>query len=487
MTDTMARRMLRNLITLGVGNYGAMAVSLAISALLTRRLGVAAFGQLALLLMCSQVLSMVVANWTQTGVVRFGAQEFAEAGSASETLWTRVWLVAPWVCVASLILFVARDPLAAYLSVPAAGLLVVFAHFTASFALTTVGSIFQAGTAMSRYGALLFLDKAVMASLLLVLPATWVGAPVSVMGLYAASSLAVAIGGLMVLGRSAVSPIAFNPERYRQMLSFSLPLALSSWAGLLGTNWFDFIVIKWYRPVAEVGLYSLGTLLAGVVQQVAIVFSTLLLPELSVMVARGQHSQIKQLVERALPYWAFATSALFSTVVVGAAWAVPLIFGSAFAPSATVLALLMPASCALVLFSALSPLVAAVGSTWALTGICLASGLTNVVADLALVPRYGIVGAALATIIAYATSAVLVLVFVRRRLNIEVYGLSALAIPVGMVTIGFMVVDGALFYGVAVPAGATALFWLARRFRLFAADGGVVRADPTLAPGVRSQ
>jgi O-antigen/teichoic acid export membrane protein len=487
MTDTSARRMVRNLVALGAGNYAAMAVSLGINALLTRRLGVEAFGQLALLLMCSQVLSMAVANWTQTGLVRFGAQEFAETGSASAALWTRVWLVAPWALVVSALAFVAREPLARYLSVPAAGLLVVLAHFIASFALTTVGSVCQAAQAMSRYGALLFLDKAVMATLLLLLPAIWMGAPLRVLGLYAASSLAVAAGGATVLGRRSVLPVAFSAERYRRMLAFSLPLAFSSWAGVLGTNWFDLIVIRWYRPVAEVGLYALGTVLAGVVQQVAIVFSTLLLPELSVMVARGEDGQIKRLVERGLPYWALATSALFSAVVVGAAWIVPLIFGPAFARSAAVLALLMPASCALVLFSALSPLVAARGSTWALTSICVASGLTNVVMDLALVPRYGIIGAALATVIAYTTSAVLVLVFVRRRLNIDVYGLGLLALPVAAVSTCFVVADGILFYGLAMPAGAVTLIWLARRFRLFQGAANTPGADVTLAPGVRSR
>lgn len=487
MTDTMTRRLMRNFVALGAGNYGAMAVALAINALLTRRLGVDAFGQLALLLMCSQVMSMVVANWTQTGLVRFGAQEFAAHGSASAALWTRVWLVTPWAAAVSLLAFLLRGPLVDYLSIPLAGLLVVLAHFTATFVLTTVGSVYQAGTAMSRYGALLFLDKAVMAALLLLLPALWVGAPLSVMTLYALSSFAVAIGGAIALGRRAVLPISFDAERYRAMLAFSLPLAFSSWAGLLGTNWFDLIVIKWYRPVAEVGLYSLGTVLAGVVQQVAIVFSTLLLPELSVMVARGEHGRIKRLVERGLPYWALATSAVFTAVVLSAPWVVPVIFGSAFERTATVLALLMPASCALVLFSALSPLVAALGSTWVLTGICLASGLTNVVMDLALVPRYGMAGAAVATVIAYVTSAVLVLVFVQRRLHVDVRGLGLLALPVAVVTTCFMFADGVMFYGLAVPAGVVTLLWLARRFRLFRGDEPALGADATLAPGVRSR
>src|ERR1700687_1467911 len=89
-------RLLRNFLALGIGNYGAMAVALGINAVLTRRLGVEQFGRLALLLMVSQLLSLVTSNWPQFGFVRFGAREFASPGSIAETVWTRVWVAGPW-------------------------------------------------------------------------------------------------------------------------------------------------------------------------------------------------------------------------------------------------------------------------------------------------------------------------------------------------------------------------------------------------------
>ena len=469
-TTKLTGQLLRNLVVLGAGNYGAMAASLAINALLTRRLGVEAFGHLALLLMASQVVSLLTASWTQTAVVRFGAQEFAATGSVSETFWTRAWVVSPWALLGAVAMIVMRDRLAAYLSIPAWGIVVLIAHFLASFVLTTVGAVFQARNEMPRYGLVLFLDKAVMAALVLFLPPSQIGSPLVVLSLYAASSIAVAGGGLLVLGRPSLLPVVFSREASRRMLAFSLPLILSSWAGLLGTNWFDFVVIKWYRPVSEIGLYSLGTMLAGVVQQVTIVFSTLLLPQLSVMVARGEHDRIKQLVERVLPYWFLGTSVLFSLVVINAGWVVPLVFGAAFERSVLVLAILMPAASALALFNAISPLVSALGSTWVLTLICLVSGATNVVMDFAFIPRYGIGGAAVATTIAYATSAVLVLAFAQSRLKGSVFRLGLLALPVAVVCACFVTFDGLLFYLVAIPAGMLTVYALARAFRMFRAE-----------------
>src|SRR5205823_7253239 len=114
---------------------------------------------------------------------------------------------------------------------------------------------------------------------------------------------------------------------YRDMMLFSAPLLLSTWAGFFGTNWFDLVILKKYVPMSGIGVYSLATQLAGVVQQITIIFSTLILPHLSVIVAERQDARIKTFLERLLPYWLLATSILFSLTLVAARAVVPLIFG----------------------------------------------------------------------------------------------------------------------------------------------------------------
>jgi O-antigen/teichoic acid export membrane protein len=300
-----------------------------------------------------------------------------------------------------------------------------------------------------------------------------VNAPLIVLGMFAACSLAAAIWGLFLLGPRSVTPVTFDRQAYGTMMAFSLPLILSSWAGLFGTNWFDYIVIKQYRPFAEVGLYSLGCLMAGVVQQVTIIFSTLLVPQFSVMVAQGEHEKIAAFVGRVLPYWFLATSVLLMLVLLVAGPIVPLVFGEAFRESVPVLALLVLATCALALFNAFSPLVVAFGSTWVLSGICLVSGGVNVLMDFALIPSYGIAGAAFATVLAYATSALLVLVFVQTRVQARVVGLGVLALPVALVCLCFFLLQGLWFYALAIPAGMLSVYWLVGRFGLFGPEDAV--------------
>ena len=470
-------QLLRNLLVVGAGNYGAMVVSLAINAALTRRLGVEQFGHLALLLTASQVLALLGANWTQTALVRFGAQEFAASGTVADAFWTRIWIVAPWFACAGAVMLTANQYLAAYLMIPPWGILILIAHFLAAFLVLTVGSIFQARNEMRRYGLVLFLDKAVMATtLLLFLGSAWARSPVVLLGMYAASSMSVALWGVSRLGRS-LRTVPFNRDLYRQMTAFSLPLLLSSWVGLFGTNWFDILIMKRYRPLSEVGMYSLGTVLAGAVQQVTIIFSTLLLPQLSVMGGKGELDKIRTFVDRFLPYWFLAVSVLFSVVVLAADPLVPLIFGRAFAPAAPVLAILMLAACGLALFNAFAPLMSAFGATWALTGVGLISGSVNVVLDLLLIPGHGIRGAATATVISYGTSAILVLLYVQRRLGQNVFRVTLLMLPVTIVCAGFLLLDTFPFYVLAVPTCIVSVFWLTHQFKLFRGEDAMFVGD----------
>ena len=132
-----------------------------------------------------------------------------------------------------------------------------------------------------------------------------------------------------------------------------------------------------------------------------LVFSTLLLPKLSIMVSKGEESGIRSFLDRTLPQWLLATSVLFIVILLTARWALPAIFGPVFGDSVPVLELLLVASSALALFNGLVPLISASGLTWGLSIVTLISASSNVLLDFLLIPRFGIVGSAWATVLAF--------------------------------------------------------------------------------------
>lgn len=484
MSDGIAqfKRMAGGFLAVAVGNYGAMALAFVISAVLTRRLGAERFGGLALLMMAFQVLSLFASNWTHIGFVGFGSRVFAAGGSVADTLWARNWVVAPWATAGAIVILVFREPLAAYLGIPVWGLVIVYGHFVAAYGLTSLGAVFQARQEMSRYGTALFLDKTVTLALIGLLPAAWIATPLQVVVVYVLSSALVGGWCLWVLGWSALFPIRFDTQAFGELWRFSLPLIFSTWSGLLGTSWFDYVIIRRYLPLSDVGLYALASQLNGVAQQITIIFSTLLLPRLAVMVHRGEEERIRVFVARFLPYWFLGTSLLFSMILLGARPLVPLVFGAAFTDAARPLAILMLATSALTFFNAFTPLVSAYGLTWKLAIICCVCSLVNVVMDFALIPPFGIEGAAAATVVAYGTGAFTILEVVRRRLGGRIFQLGALSAPIVVVCGAFLLLDGGRFYAVAAAGAAISAYGLFRIFGLFGAEDRAFLKNIDLVP-----
>lgn len=467
MTQPLRRlqhRTVRDFLAVGTGNYGAIALSLAISVVLTRRLGAETFGRLALLLMASQVLSFFAANWTHIGCVRFGAREFASSRTVAATVWTRAWLMLPWAVTAGVALAVWRTPLAAYLGIAPWGLAVIFSHFLAAYAVALLGAVFQSRDQMRYYGVTLFLEKAVMLAAVALSPMAWIRNPLGVLVAYAVSDGLIVTVGWSVAGWQSLWPPTVDRRLLGEMWRFSLPLIISVWTGWLGTCWLDYVMIKWYLPLKELGWYALASQLGGAAQQVTIIFSTLLLPQASVMVANRDTEGIRRFLTRLLPFWLLGAAAFFSLALLVIHPVVPLAFGAGFNGAVPPLALLMIASSGLALYNGLTPLMCAYGATWILAGICVFSAAANVCLNRWWIPAYGINGAAAATVVAYWLSAGLVFGWVQRRVRCSLLPLLACSVPVAAVYLTLRWWPGPAGYVVATVVGVATVWGVARRY-----------------------
>ncbi len=480
------RRFFPGFVSVAAGNYVAIILSFGLNVVLTRSLGAHEFGRLALLMMASQVLALFASNWTLTSVVHFGAREFGERGSVARTFWSRMTLVMPWIAAAAVAMWLLQAPLASYLEIPGWGVHLVFVHFLLTTVFTTAGAVLQAMGRMERYGLMLVVDRAVALLVVLVaLQLRSLGA-LGVLACYVAGETIAAVVAFAAIGRRTLAPVAVRGGDLSAMWSFSLPLIASNWIGVFGTQWLDYAIIRRYLPLAELGRYSLAYQVAGVVQQLTIIASTLLLPQFSVLVRTGRERTIRNIVERMVPYWLLAFSAFLGVVLAVVRIAVPALFGEAFADSVPPLSLLLVAAAALAVFNSFTPLLMAHGATWLITGVCLVSAAVNVALNLALIPRFGITGAAAATAVAYGVSAALVLAATRRRLVTPLGRYAALTAPALAVYLCSTAVDGALFYLVAAVALSGAVLALVRMFGLFERSDLTLMAEVGMPAWVRS-
>jgi len=481
-----SKSFIRNFVGVSLGNYGAIALSFVLNVILTWRLGAEQFGRLALLIMAVQVLACLIANWTLTGLIKFGTQEFIRTGSLAETFWARTYIVAPWVVVAGIMIRIWQEEAAGYLSIPLWGVWVVFGYFLFSSLLLTVGSVFQASHRMDHYAVTLFLDKALAILAVLVLPLPYARDPVMILGCYALSSLLVSSWAVVSLGARMFLPVKVSREAICTLWRFSIPMIISTWVIIFGAQWIDFAIIKHFLPFSDLGLYSLASQVTGVVQQITIISSTLLLPHFVLLIEKEAHTDIKAAVEKVMPYGFLGFAFLLSAVVFSARLGMPLLFGPSFSGSVWPLMLLMIATMGLALFNTFSPLLNAHGLNWGITGILIISVSTNVFTNLLFIPAYGINGAAIARVVAYTIAAGLMLALIQKRFGIRTLRLGLFGCPVLIAVLSAVVFEGSLFYLAGVIGVAASSYCLVYMFGLFSREDLALAAQSNMPMFIKS-
>jgi O-antigen/teichoic acid export membrane protein len=171
----------------------------------------------------------------------------------------------------------------------------------------------------------------------------------------------------------------------------SLPLTASSVLGTLLFN-FDVLALAWFQPDAAVGLYT-------AVYKLVLVFATpLTLFQWSILPALARSANLRTTAGPALRYLAAVFAPLPFAGLVVAERLLAFLYGPEYTAGAWALRILL-ASLPWMAFRSLFRIILVSYHLQHLDlRTVLAGALTNVAVDLTLVPRWGVVGAALATL-----------------------------------------------------------------------------------------
>ncbi len=201
------------------------------------------------------------------------------------------------------------------------------------------------------------------------------------------------------------------------LLRGSFPLAGASMLTALYAANFDTLVLGYSRSHAEAGLYAAAF---------RVYLMTAVLPKLLLVQAyprfaasasdpKALQFEINRFVARLLRY------GLPGVVICGllATELITLLFGSTYAPAATVLQWLMAAAVALLLNAPFPSALIATGNTRAVLLAFAAALLVSVSVNLVATPRWGMPAAAIAVILAETTVLLVTLYQCRRKLNVR--------------------------------------------------------------------
>jgi O-antigen/teichoic acid export membrane protein len=222
---------------------------------------------------------------------------------------------------------------------------------------------------------------------------------------YVVTWLAVIVGLCVVLGIYAMRTVRFSwsSEVFWGMLRFSLPMALS-WVAMFVINFGDQFVLPHYRPLGEVGIYSLAYRIGMLVSVSISSFFTYWNAQVYQIM---QREDAEPIFARFLTYCLLLVSGCSLLLILGARPGLRILVAPAFQPAAAIVPVIVAANAMRALGEFVRTRFLADGlpkmdtyCTWVGLAVCVPSYFL-------LIPRYGMWGAGAATFLTLLVMGVL--------------------------------------------------------------------------------
>ena len=218
----------------------------------------------------------------------------------------------------------------------------------------------------------------------------------------------------------AFTPGLQAPPVARKLLTFSLPTSFAGMTVMLSL-WVDRLLVGYFRPAAEVGIYQACSQSAMVFAIILAGFNTILSPLIVDLFQQRQKARLQELYRVSTRWGLYISLVIFLVIAIAARQILSLVFGSEYAAGGSALILLAFGQLTVAATGATGMLMVMTGhqNRWfALSGCTL---MLNIVLNVVLVPGWGITGAALATATALSALSLGGILQVRNRLHLWPY------------------------------------------------------------------
>lgn len=395
----------------------------------TRILGASGYGHFALLLAASLLL-MVPMNWTLSSLVRYGVQELVETGRIAGTFWTRAAVLGTnlTLVIATSPLWI--EPLTGLLRVPPDLAPLLLAHVTAAVLWHHMQQSLLAAKLPKINAGLITFERVLIVLLLVSAWAAGLATLRMVVAIYIAAAATSTVIALIALRRMIfpVSPI--RRERLVKILRFSAPLIASGLVSYFASSYLDSFFIARFLSAAALGVYAIAFQFSGAVMQVNFLAGTLLQPFFISVAPEMQDQRIRQFATRVLPVISLGWSILCVLAALAGGPLLRLMFGPQYA---LIESLVWPLMAAVALtgpvLAGYFPIAYARSRTRIIAINAIVSATLNVVLNVILIPRYGLLGCAWATVLAYIGAITTTMLLSDRAMGTRTLWVGAATLP----------------------------------------------------------
>lgn len=407
----------KNYVSLVAAQIASFALSFASVWLATRLLGSTGYGGVVAIIAASQAIGQLGVNWTSASLGRYGVEDFVETGSIARPFWTRFWFFVPNTLLVLVTAPFWLPVLSSLLKLSPQTYLFVLAHFLANAVWTHVQQGLQGAKLMRLQGSLLTIERAIVFLIILACALSNRTSFLNIALAYILAPLATSIVGMWTL-RKLIFPVSgLDWGLLRRMLKFSLPILPASFLGYMSTNYLDAFFITHYLSEAHLGVYAVVYLISGTSLQLPLLLGTILIPLFITLQIDGTDDRARRFMLNGLPLLTLLWGIACSCLAAFGSYFFPMIFGDQFREMGKLFWPLMAAAAlAGPLFMGYAPFSHSKSVTYIAMLAALSAAMVNVLLNFLLIPRFGLVGCAWATTIAFALHLVVVIVLVHLQL-----------------------------------------------------------------------
>ena len=256
----------------------------------------------------------------------------------------------------------------------------------------------------------------------------------------------------------------------KKLLIFSTPIFIAGFGGAI-IYYIDTITITAFRTLSEVGFYQAALPAARLVQYIPSALTVVLFPMMSEIWARRNQKLLKNMLHFIIKFSFIIIMPATFILIAFPNILINLLFGPNYLVGATALQILGVGTIVYTLYAIFTTVMPAIDRPIIVTKVMTFMACFNLIGDLALVPIYGIEGAAVATVGSFLFGVVLLIYYARKfikftipivpLLKASVGGILTLLLIFGLKSIlvlppwplAFAVmIPGLLFYGIWILA-----------------------------------
>lgn len=375
------------------------------TSMLLSLLGREGYGEIVSLTSLTLMLAIMGGDWTAQAMVRYGTEEFTQTGHVRQTFWNRYYLVILGVLVLFFVSPFWGGLLQSWAGFSIMGITFVLFYIPAQTFWLHVQRILPAINRHRWRYPLLALERVIVILFVAVLYAINRLSLGTILPGYILGSVVAAVISTWVIRHQINRPVRPETITLKRLWIYSWPLIPTSMVGLLSTNTLDYLILRKYTGLADLGVYALAVQIAGLVQQAPQIAGDLTTPRFVRMRLSGDRAAVDHFIQNQVRWilWGWSGACLAGAALVSA-------IGPAFIPTKYLALcdlawpLAVVTSVVPIWYVVWSPLLISYERVRVVMWSSIATGIMNISMNLVLIPRFGVVGCAWATVIAYSTT-----------------------------------------------------------------------------------